>query len=209
MNKDLIETLSSNLAPAKRIHRPVGMAYVLICLVLTIAVTTSLFGVYRESLILEAPVIYYVSQAAFLALGLSAAYSTISMATPQVGRRSGPVAALLMAVASLPLSALLSYLLQKDPDPFSHHHHMSCVVTGLAFGGLVGAALLFWLRRGAPVSLHRAGLHLGVAVGALGTFVSALSCPITSLEHIGLAHAVPVFLGGLLGYLLVPKLITW
>ena len=205
---ELIESLSKDLTPVRFIDRRVGFFFVFLAFLISIVASVWSLGIWSRILDLTAPLAYYAFQAFFLALGLTAAYSTVSMATPGGGRRSIVTSVLILAGSVLPFSAIMSLVLHLEATPLSHNHLLSCSASGLAFGGVVGAALLFWLRRGAPVAPRRAGLHMGVAMGALGTVASALACPITTMEHVGLAHTAPVLLGGLLGYTFVPRLIS-
>jgi hypothetical protein len=72
-----------------------------------------------------------------------------------------------------------------------------------------GSAMVWWLRRGAPVSPQRAGLQTGLAAGALGTFAFGLSCDYDTVAHLGVWHVVPVVLATLAGRLIVPPLVRW
>jgi hypothetical protein len=114
-------------------------------------------------------------------------------------------------VAILPLTAIVTAMAQgAGADPlFREHVDLHCVFYGSGYSVLVAATLLYWLRRGAPVSLERAGLYLGTAAGALGMFAYGLSCPLDSMSHLGIWHVLPVAGMALLGRLAVPRLLRW
>ena len=86
---------------------------------------------------------------------------------------------------------------------------LECMILGSLTGLLVFAALAFWLRRGAPVSVQAAGLFAGIASGALGSFAFGLACPLDGMVHFGLWHVAPVAVCGILGRLVLPRLIRW
>ena len=80
---------------------------------------------------------------------------------------------------------------------------------GFGWGLLTAAALVQWLRRGAPSRLDHAGLLTGVAAGAAGIFAVSLYCPHNDLVHIGVWHGLTVVLAGIAGRLVIPRLIAW
>ena len=97
-----------------------------------------------------------------------------------------------------------------DPHEVTHDPYgLDCFLAGSAFSVLTFAALVGWLRRGAPVSPTLAGTFTGIAAGALGSFAYGLACPIDTLAHLGIWHALPVALGALVGRLGVPPLVRW
>lgn len=147
----------------------------------------------------------------FLVLALASGWAVVDMARPQVGsRREGWVWNALMA-ALLPASALALIsmnVLHGAPSGLALNG-TDCMKFGLLWGLLTAAALVHWLRRGAPAQPGRAGLLTGVAAGAAGVFAVSLYCPHTDLIHIGVWHGLTVVLAGLAGFLAIPRLVRW
>jgi len=147
----------------------------------------------------------------FLILALASAWGAIDMARPAVGiRRDGWGWTALMAavvpgsaVALIIADAVTGRPIDLDRDGWQ------CLALGAVTGVLTGAALVLWLRRGAPSSPARAGLLTGVAAGAAGVFAVSLWCPHDSLLHIGVWHGGTVIITGLAGRLALPRLLAW
>jgi hypothetical protein len=135
----------------------------------------------------------------------------VDMARPYVGvRREGWGWTALMA-GVLPVAALVLLAvswLHGEPSELELDG-LTCLGSGLGWGLLTAAALVWWLRRGAPSRPERAGLLAGVGAGAAGVFAVTLYCPHNDLVHIGVWHGLTVVLAGLLGRLVIPKLIAW
>lgn len=147
----------------------------------------------------------------FLMLALASSWAVVDMARPQVGsRREGWIWNALMA-ALLPISALVLMainLLRGGPSGLLLDG-TDCLKFGLLWGLLTAAALVLWLRRGAPAQPGRAGLLTGVAAGAAGVFAVSLYCPHSELVHIGIWHGLTVVLAGMIGRLAIPRLVRW
>jgi hypothetical protein len=204
---DLIAALSGDLRPVRPLRPAAGAALVGAAFAVTVLLVGQVLGLWHDGLTGQAPPIFYLVNGLLVVLGLAASASVLAMASPRVGQRhDGPRWAMLM-VGVLPLVATLALLAQ----PQQHHDAplLHCTANGVLAGLLTSAALLAWLRRGAPVSPRRAGLHLGVAAGALGAVAAGLACPLAVLEHLGLWHVASVAITGLAGALLVPRLLRW
>ena len=87
--------------------------------------------------------------------------------------------------------------------------YWECAAYGFAASILVATAAVMFLRRGAPVSMERAGWLTGLAAGSLGSVAYGITCPLDSIAHVGIVHIVPVAAAALLGRLVVPPLIRW
>jgi hypothetical protein len=113
-------------------------------------------------------------------------------------------------VAILPLTAVMTTIAAGHAiaDLFDAHS-MYCLASGMLASLLTFAALTWWLRRGAPVSTAAAGLWAGIAAGAIGSFAYGLSCPIDTVDHLGIWHIAPVAICGALGRIVLPGLIRW
>ena len=207
---DLISRLSAELEPRAPMRVRHGLVLVAALLGLTIAIVAGVFGLWRSAMAGDASPVFYIANAMLLILGAAATSVTVAMAQPRVGnRQDGPRWGLAM-IAILPVTALL-YGLSHDhaADEFVGDWGIHCLTNGTLAGVLVFAALAWWLRRGAPVSITAAGLYAGVAAGALGSFAYGLSCPLDGMVHLGLWHVLPVAAGGLAGRAILPRVIRW
>jgi hypothetical protein len=113
-------------------------------------------------------------------------------------------------VAVLPLAAFAS-LLGRHPGEalIGDHHGLACFGAALVTSLLVAGTLVFWLRRGAPVSPATAGVHIGVAATALGSAAYGLACTLEGLVHLGFWHVMPVVAGAIVGRVVLPSLLRW
>lgn len=204
---DLVEDLGQ-VRPMLTAH---GLALVLASLAAMLAGVTALAGL-RADLLAGSPApMFLVSSGLFLLLGLSASVTVVAMGRPRVGSdHSGWVWATAMA-ALLPLIGS-GFALGGRTDALSGEaagHGLDCLLLGSALGLLAFAALVSWLRRGAPTSPERAGLVTGIAAGSLGIFAYSLHCPFSDVVHIGVWHGGVVALSALAGRLAVPRMIRW
>ena len=118
-------------------------------------------------------------------------------------------------LAILPLAAIITIL----SIAAGHDHGMSlsdpgalyweCAAYGLGASSLIAAAAILFLRRGAPVSLDRAGWLVGLSSGSLGALAYNLTCPLDGFLHTAIWHVLPVFVAGVFWRYAAPPLIRW
>ena len=207
----LIESLTGQLAPVRALRMRDGLALILAAGALTIAVVLGWLGLRRELLAGEASAMFVIANGLILLLGLAAAVTVVRMGSPQVGNRhEGWKWALAMA-GLLPLAAVVRLALhwQGLPQIVTGTQGPDCLLHALGLSLFTAAALVLWLRKGAPASPPLAGLLTGIAAGALGTFAYGLACPVETIYHLGVWHSLPVVLAAVAGKMLVPRLIRW
>lgn len=206
----LIEELSAGLEPVSAFRMRDGLVLVALAVTASVIVIEFIFEIWRGAFMGEASTMFWVTNGMLLVLGLAAATSVVTMASPRVGNRhDGPKWALAMT-AILPIAVMLPLLRNGAlaaplEDPFG----WQCTLLGSLTGVIVAVALTAWLRRGAPVSPDLAGLFTGVAAGALGSVAYGISCPVDHATHMGLWHVLPVVVAGVLGRVVLPPLIRW
>lgn len=206
-----IESLVDDLKPVATLRQSTGMARALIALAAGVVAIVAAFGLRPELIRGHLDPLFLISSGLFLVLSLATAWSVIDMARPFVGtRRDGWAWTALMA-AVLPGAALGSLIgdMLRGQHAAIDEGGVFCLVFGTAIGLITAAALVLWLRRGAPASPTRAGFYTGVAAGAAGIFAVSLHCPHNDLIHIGVWHGGTVILSGLLGRLALPRLLAW
>ena len=207
----LIEQLAGDLRPVRVIRPRDGLLFGTLAVLVTTVAVMILYGPRAGLAGGDFSVFFPIANGILLVLGAAAAASTVAMANPRVGNRhEGPVWAAAMA-AILPLTAGVLLIVHRYEwqDLLAPAIGWHCTARALGAGGLTVLALLAWLRRGAPVSPRKAGLHLGVASGALGSVAYGLSCPVDTLYHLAVWHFLPVVLFAVLGMALIPRLIRW
>lgn len=209
---DLIAGLVADLAPVRPMRMTVGAALVTLATLLTLVVVvllTTLDHGLDHGIGPITPLRVLVT-GVLVVLGSAAAAATLAMASPRVGGRMDGTRWTIAMAAIFPLAALLMVPLTGSGGHVDHAaHSWECALLGTACSALVAGALLVWLRRGAPVSLRRAGFSLGIAAGALGTATYGPACSQVELFHLAFWHFLPVAICAALGVLIVPRLIRW
>ena len=207
----LIDSLVADLKPVLPLRWRNGALLVAAALAVTVGIVALWQGFRTGLLTGEVAPLFVIANGLLLLLGAASATAVVAMANPQVGSGyDGPKWAM-ATVAILPLTAVITAMAQgAGADPlFRDHIDLHCALYGSGYSALVAATLIYWLRRGAPVSLERAGLYLGTAAGALGMFAYGLSCPLDTMSHLGIWHVLPIAGMALFGRLAVPRLLRW
>jgi hypothetical protein len=187
-----------------------GLTLVALATGLTIGVIVVLQGLWSGLANGQAAAIFFITNGLLALVGIAAAREVVRMATPRVGARQDGLRWLMAALAILPVTALLLVALEGTVAGHDHAANgLHCFVAGTGSGAGVAAALVVWLRRGAPVALKEAGFYTGVAAGALGSFAYGLSCPFDTTGHLGIWHVAPVAVYAAMGRIAVPALIRW
>lgn len=206
----LIAQLASELEPVRPVRMAHGRVLLALSVLATIGAVTLGRGLWSGPLRGEAEGMFFVANTLIGLVGLASALAVIRMAGPRVGARQDGARWLLAALAILPLAAVLLAAIEGRIDWHEHAAHgLECFIAGTCAGSLVAAALIGWLRRGAPVAPKVAGFYTGVAAGALGSFAYGLSCPVDSIGHLGIWHVAPVAAMAGLGRLFVPRWVRW
>ncbi|OHC90231.1 MAG: RNA polymerase subunit sigma [Sphingomonadales bacterium GWF1_63_6] len=206
----LIAQLADELEPVRPLQMRHGLALVAVATVLTIAVIALWQGLWSGPTDGQASAIFFIANGLIALVGLASARAVVRMAAPRVGVRQDGLRWLLAALAILPVTALLLAALEGAVGGHDHATDgLNCFIAGTASGVGVAAALIIWLRRGAPVAPSLAGFYTGLAAGALGSFAHGLSCPFDTIGHLGIWHVAPVAVSAALGRIAVPALIRW
>lgn len=206
----LIQEMADDLQPVTSLRIRTGLLLVSGALMLTIIAVELLAGVWNGIWRGEASALYVLTNGLLLILGCAAASSALRMASPRVGNQhDGPKWASL-AVAVLPVAALISLLGHDHPmATIGSMYGLKCLGAGMLTSSLTAVTLFLWLRRGAPVSPTKAGIHVGIAATAFGSAVYGLACPLDGAVHLGIWHVMPVVLGAFIGRFLLAPLLRW
>ena len=206
----LIAQLAGELEPVRPLRMRHGLALVAVATVLTIAAIALWQGLWSGPANGQAAAIFFIANGLIALVGLAAARAVVRMAAPRVGARQDGLRWLLAALAILPVTALLLMALEGTVGRHDQATDgLNCFIAGTVSGIGVAAALILWLRRGAPVAPNLAGFYTGIAAGALGSFAHGMSCPFDTIGHLGIWHVAPVAVSAALGRIAVPALIRW
>lgn len=209
-NQSLIESIAADLTPVRAFDFRHGVILTTLAALVTVLAVAVFDGFWHGIIDGEANAFFFIVNGMLLVLAAATATATIRIASPAVGNRyDGPRWGLAM-LGVLPAVALATLIAQGDAHSVvSDPYGINCMLSGLAAALLTAAALVAWLRRGAPVQIERAGMLAGVTAGAVGSLAYGLSCPIDSFGHLAVWHIAPVAIAALLGRLAFPSLLRW
>lgn len=208
---DFIDALVGDLRPVRAMRARDGLALAALAGAATVGLTIALLGLRPDVAAGNFQPLFLFANGLLLAVGLGSAFAAVRMGMPRVGQSSHGWKWVVAMAGLLPVAALIMLASRTEAMPAAlvTSHEIKCVVMGLLLGLLTATVLVMWLRRGAPTSAGRAGLLVGLASGSVGMLAFAFHCPVDSFYHVGLWHALPVVLGGVIGRLVVPGLIRW
>lgn len=207
----LIDGLVEDLQPSQPLTLRRGLVIASGSAALTVGVMALIFGVRPDLIAANPNPVFLLATGLFLILGVAASFTVIGMSRPQVGSTHVGWAWAVAMAALLPLSAAVMGFVNQG-NAFFHSEPaqgINCLANGGLLGLIVGGALTFWLRRGAPTSPEQAGLLTGLAAGSLGIFAYSLHCPFDDIYHIGIWHSLAVAVSAFAGRAVVPALIRW
>ena len=208
---NFIAALVDDLRPVRAMQPHDGLVLAASAGAITVVLTILLLGLRPDVAQGQFQPLFLFANGVLLIVGLGSALAAVRMGMPRVGQSGRGWKWVVAMISLLPATALIMLASGSEPMPTTliTSHELKCVAMGLALSLLTATALIWWLRRGAPTSAGRAGLLVGLASGSVGMLAFALHCPFDSFYHVGLWHALPVALGGLIGRMVVPRLIRW
>lgn len=207
----LIAELAAGLTPVRPMRHWHGVGLALASLAVAMAAVIIFTGLRADVLAGSPNPLVLLSIGLFLVLGIATSVAVVTMSRPKVGNDHGGWVWATAMAALLPVTAILFALGGQTGWLTSDGalHGLDCLVPGSAFGLLTFAALITWLRHGAPTSLERAGLVTGIASGSFGIFAYSLHCNVNDIVHIGIWHGGVVVLSAFAGRFVVPHLVRW
>ncbi len=207
----LIADLVGNLEPVRPLRFAHGMSLALIAASASVAMILSWLGLRADLQAGLVNPVHLIAAGLYLGLGIAASATVIVMSRPGVGSdHSGWMWAGAMA-ALLPMAGLIVGVAGGDNllSASSVQHGIECFAKGSSAALIVFAALVWWLRKGAPTAPDNAGLVAGIAAGSFGIFAFSLHCADNDIFHIGVWHSAVVLAMGALGRAVVPSLVRW
>ncbi|WP_156843050.1 NrsF family protein [Novosphingobium aquimarinum] len=209
-NEHLISELAGELRPVAPMTMSRGLAVVIAAAGLSIAAVAGIAGVWDGPAAGTATIFYYLANGLLAMSGFACATDVVRMANPGVGNRYDGAYWSLAMLAIFPVVAVGTLFARGlGVQAMNDSHGLECTLSATAFASITASGLVFWLRRGAPANPARAGLFAGLAAGALGSAAYGLSCPIDTLGHLAIWHVLPVLLAGVIGRIVIPRLLVW
>lgn len=212
---DLISALTEDVTPVAPIRPNQGLALIAFATVAAAIACVVIFGFWTGMINGQASPYFWISNLLLAIVGASSATALVSTVTPRVGAQNPAPAWSTAMLAVLPVAAFIALMSVEA----GHDHGMGlsdpglryweCAAYGLCASSLIAVASILFLRRGAPVSLNRAGWLIGLTSGAFGALAYNLTCPLDTLPHVGFSHVAPVFIAGIFWRYAAPPLIRW
>lgn len=206
----LIAEMTEELKPVSPVRPLHGAALVGFATLIAGFVSIAYFGFWTGIVSGEASGYFWITNGLLAILGATSTTSLVASAFPRVGARGNAAAWGAAMIGVLPMAGLLSLLSPKivnEAGPVIWY--WECAAYGLIAALLIAGAAIAFLRRGAPVALGRTGWITGIAAGSLGSLAYGITCPVDSLDHVGIVHIAPVAVAAVLGRIVVPPLIRW
>lgn len=217
--EDLIAALTDDLTPVQRVTPAHGAGLVAFATLVAAVCCIMIFEFWSGMLTGQASAFYWVTNLLLLLMGAASTSSLVAGALPRVGARgSAPFwsAAMLAVIPIVTIIIVISLEANHDhssgtpsvlADPLTWY--WQCGAFGTTAGTLIAIAAVMFLRRGAPVSLERAGWLTGLSAGAFGALAYNITCPLDTVAHVGIWHTIPVLIWAVIGRIAVPPLIRW
>jgi hypothetical protein len=205
---DLIAALAADSTPAPRPEQ--GLPVAALALALAGAGMLLVLGL-RENL--GAAFAPFTLPKTLLPLALGALALMLALRTGRPGTGAGRLPAALLAIPALAAALALLRLATSEPAGWAMQATgktmIPCLVTIPLVSALPLAALLWLLRRGAPLSPARAGFAAGLAAGGFAAALYSLHCTEDSPLFWALWYSTAVTVPAALGTLLGARLLRW
>lgn len=214
-HSDFLDELSAELTPVQPLRAVRPALLLALCAALSLAAVAAGLGLRADLLAGQPSLMFLLRTSLLVPLSLICTATALGFARPGVGTHDGFMgrawAGALAVAAMLPAMALVTGALapQAAANAIWQPSGAQCLLVSLTAALLFGGIMVRHLRRGAPVSLERAGLLVGLASGSLGVLVYSMHCPANSLHYIATWYGLAIALAALAGRLLVPRLIRW
>lgn len=210
-SNNFIDALVGDLRPVRAMRTRDGLALAALAGGTTISLTVAMLGLRADVAAGNFSALFLFANGLLLAVAIGCTMAAVRMGMPRVGQSSHGWKWVVAIAGLLPIASVIMLASRTEamPETLARGYEFKCVAMGLCLGLLTAATLIAWLRRGAPTSIGRAGLMVGLASGSVGMLAFSLHCPIESFYHVGLWHSLPILLGGLLGRIAIPRLIRW
>jgi hypothetical protein len=210
-----ISSLVDDLEPVRVVKRRDNLLLVAGATLIASVIVAMTYGIRNDVLAGNPHPIVIIRAGLLLLLGLATTLAVTAAARPSIGKAHNGWMWALAAAAVFPFAALCQFIyLYAAGQPLNmfmadFEYGARCVMISSVSALWIGSFLTWWLRRGAPIALNRAGWLVGIAAGSFGTFSFNVYCTSVNIFYIGFWYSVAVTLCAVAGRLIVPRLIRW
>lgn len=210
-----MSALVDDLVPVRVIKRRDSLILVAGATFVASVIVALTYGMRSDVLAGNPHPIVIIRAGLLLLLGLATTLAVAAAARPSVGKPQNGWMWALAAAAVLPFAAFSKfvylYASGQSLDIFMLDFEFGprCLMISSLSALWIASFMTWWLRRGAPIALNRAGWLVGIAAGSFGTFSFNVYCNSVSIFYIGLWYSLAVTICAIAGRLIVPRLIRW
>lgn len=207
--------LVDDLVPVRLVKRRDSLMLAAGATIIASLVVALIYGARADILAGNPHPIVIIRAGLLLLLGLATTLAVGAAARPSIGKPQNGWMWALAAAAVMPMAALAQFLYLytsgQPLDLFTADFQFGprCLMVSSVSALWIASFMTWWLRRGAPIALNRAGWLVGIAAGSFGTFSFNVYCNSVSIFYIGLWYSLSVLFCAMLGRLIVPHLIRW
>lgn len=195
LHKALVDRLVANLRPVRRLWPVNARLAAWLFLEAAIVVLVVAYGS-REDLSKKIHSLHYVLELAVLAAaGILAAVLALRAAIPGREPTSGELATTLVATAAAILLILAEPMSVDVSISQFIRAGLWCVFCTGALAALPWIALLWAVRRGAPLAVKTTGGFIGAAALLFSFAITRVGCPIDERLHLFTWHLMPAMIG--------------
>lgn len=207
-----LDSLAEELTPVKPLSANGAMASMALLTIVSGIFVVAMLG-FRDRFLdsTASDSMFLIRTGLLIMLGAASLSAATSMARPAVGTGRTGWRWAAAAALIIPVAAAIAALVSRTPIAERLHpaNGIECLTYSIGVGLVLGAALTWWLKRGAPTSPERAGIVTGLAAGSLGTLAYSMHCPHNDIVYIGLWYTLAIGATTLAGRLFVPRLLRW
>lgn len=210
-----MSSLIDDLTPVRVVQRRDSLLLIAVATFVASVVVAMTYGMRADIIAGNPHPIVIIRASLLLLLGLATTLAVAAAARPSVGKPQNGWMWALAAAAVLPFAALCKFIyLYASGQPLNlfmldFEFGPRCLFISTLSALWIGSLMTWWLRRGAPIALNRAGWLVGIAAGSFGTFSVNVYCNSVSIFYIGLWYSLAVTICAIVGRLIVPRLIRW
>lgn len=210
-----MSSLIDDLTPVRVVQRRDSLLLIAVATFVASVVVAMIYGMRADIIAGNPHPIVIIRASLLLLLGLATTLAVAAAARPSVGKPQNGWMWALAAAAVLPFAALCKFIyLYASGQPLNlfmldFEFGPRCLFISTLSALWIGSLMTWWLRRGAPIALNRAGWLVGIAAGSFGTFSFNVYCNSVSIFYIGLWYSLAVTICAIVGRLIVPRLIRW